>query len=207
MSQAPVRPQAKRIGIFGGAFDPPHMGHVGLAKTALTQLQLDELRVIPTGQAWHKTRSLTSAEHRLAMTRLTFGDMPRVVVDTRELQRQGPSYTADTLAELGAEYPGAQLYLVVGEDQAHALPTWHRWEEVAQLAIICVAGRADFAGASGQFDALKERIPTLIHLKMPPVPLSATHVRQLVAGHENVAPLVFDSVARYIDRHHLYLSA
>ena len=117
---------AARLGMFGGAFDPPHMAHRVLAQAAVDQLRLDELRVFPTGQAWHKERTLTPAQHRLAMAQLAFEDLPKVVVDARELQRAGATYTIDTLRELSAEHPGAELFLVMGEDQAAAFTTWRR---------------------------------------------------------------------------------
>lgn len=199
-----MEPVVLRMGVFGGAFDPPHRGHVALAQTALQQLQLDVLHAIPTGQAWHKSRDLTAGEHRLAMTRLAFEGIDRVQVDAREIARSGPSYTVDTLTELQAAYPQAQLYLLVGEDQAQALPTWHRWQALVRLAIICVAARADHTGATGQFDALKSLLPDLRILKMPPLAISATDIRRRLAHHENVIPLVFEPVARYIDHHHLY---
>ncbi|MBK7006772.1 MAG: nicotinate (nicotinamide) nucleotide adenylyltransferase [Burkholderiales bacterium] len=199
-----MEPVVLRVGVFGGAFDPPHRGHVALAQTALQQLQLDVLHAIPTGQAWHKSRDLTAGEHRLAMTRLAFEGIDRVQVDAREIARSGPSYTVDTLTELQAAYPQAQLYLLVGEDQAQALPTWHRWQALVRLAIICVAARADHTGATGQFDALKSLLPDLRILKMPPLAISATDIRRRLAHHENVIPLVFEPVARYIDHHHLY---
>ena len=198
---------ALRVGVFGGAFDPPHRGHVSLAQAALEQLQLDVLHAIPTGQAWHKTRDLTASVHRLAMTRLAFEGVDRVRVDAREIARNGPSYTVDTLTELQAAYPQAQLYLLVGEDQAKALPTWHRWQGIVQLAIICVAARADCTGAIGQFDALNSLLPDMRILKMPPLAISATDIRRRLAHHENVAPLVFEPVARYIDHYHLYQAA
>lgn len=194
----------RRIGVFGGAFDPPHQGHFALAKTAIEQLQLDELRIIPTGQAWHKARTLTSAEHRLAMARLAFADLPRAVLDPREMQRAGASYTADTLQELCAEFPGARMFLILGQDQAQALSTWHRWEEIPQLAIICVATRAGFTGDSVHLDNLPGPLPEFFPLEMPSVPLSATDIRRSVANHQNVTPLVIEPVARYIEQHHLY---
>ena len=197
----------RRIGVFGGAFDPPHRGHVALAQTAIEQLQLDELRILPTGQAWHKTAVLSSAEHRVAMVQLAFGANDRVVVDGRETHRDGPTYTVDTLAELKAEDPKAQLFLIIGEDQARSLKSWHRWQELADFAIICVAARGDLTGATGTFDALSAQLPTPVSLKMPLTPVSATEIRQKVASGQDIAPLVFDSVARYIAQHHLYQSA
>lgn len=143
----------RRIGIFGGAFDPPHNAHVALAEAALAQLDLDELHVIPTGQAWHKSRALTPKEDRLAMTRLAFGGLQgTVVVDSREVLRDGPTYTLDTLHELQREQPGAQLVLIMGADQASALPTWHGWQDILGIAIVSVAYRALSTGSTARFD-------------------------------------------------------
>lgn len=195
-----------RLGMLGGAFDPPHRAHFALAQAALDQLQLDQLRIIPTGQAWYKARVLTSAEHRLAMCELGFAGLGRTVIDPRETQRAGATYTLDTLSELRREYPAAQLFLVLGEDQARAFTTWHRWEAIAKLAIICVAARADESGATGGFSTESAPTPPFQRLELPLLPLSATDIRQRVASHKSVSPLVFDSVARYIEQHHLYLT-
>jgi nicotinate-nucleotide adenylyltransferase len=197
----------RRIGVFGGAFDPPHLGHYALAHTAIAQLQLDCLHIVPTGTALHKTRTLSSAEHRLAMTALAFGDLPQVRIDPRETQRVGPSFTVDTLTELSQENPQAQLYLILGADQAQALPTWHRWRELFQLAIICIAGRADHSGAAGTFSLKSVHFERCIQLAMPGVPLSATQIRQKLGRRQSISALVNDSVARYIASHHLYLVA
>jgi nicotinate-nucleotide adenylyltransferase len=195
------------VGVFGGAFDPPHIAHSALAQAALEQLQLDELRIVPTGEAWHKNRSLTPAIHRLEMARLAFAAMDRVVVDPRETLRIGPSYTVDTLAELHGEMPRVKLFLVIGQDQAAALPTWHRWREIADLATICVAARAGFAGARGTFDALNLGISPLQTIELPPMDVSATDIRERLANRQAVVPLVFEPVARYIAHHHLYQTA
>ncbi len=197
----------RRIGIFGGSFDPPHVAHVALARTAIEQLRLDVLFVIPTGQAWHKSRPLTSAPHRLEMAQLAFAELDSVVVDPRETLRTGPSYTIDTLLELRTEFPQAQFFLLVGEDQAVALESWHRFSEIPQFATICVAARAHSARASGTFDSLAGKIPGLQLLKMPPQEVSATEIRSRLAQHQSIAPLVFEPVARYIAQHHLYRSA
>jgi len=202
----------RRVGLYGGAFDPPHRTHVALARAALKQLQLDVLHVVPTGQAWHKQRSLTAAEHRLAMCRLAFADLPHTLVDARETQRSGPSYTLDTVQELQAQYPQAQIYLLMGEDQAHALPQWHRAGELVRAAIICVASRPD-AEDSGQTAAKAGALPDLLPglvlqtLQLPPSPLNATEIRARAAQGQSVSALVFASVARYIDQYHLYPSA
>jgi nicotinate-nucleotide adenylyltransferase len=193
-----------RIGVFGGAFDPPHAAHHALAQAALKSLALDQLRIVPTGQAWHKTRALTSPAHRLAMAQLAFADLPGVWVDPIEMERQGPSYTVDTLRALKQQFPQAELFLVMGADQARALTTWHEWQEVLRLAIICVAEREDLAGSSPPFVAPKAYESRFRRLLLPVMPVSATDIRDKIAKHGDIAPLVFESVARYIDHHHLY---
>ena len=198
-----LRPQ--RVGLFGGAFDPPHRTHVALAQAAIAQFHLDVLHVVPTGIAWHKQRALTAAQHRLEMCHLAFADVGRAVVDARETLRSGPTYTIDTLHELKTEYPDAQLYLIMGEDQAKALATWHRAEELRRTAIICVASRAEAISAEPLADvSLPLHGSPLQRLQLPPSPLNATEIRDLLARGQSVAPLVFESVARYIAQHHLY---
>ena len=196
-----------RLGVFGGAFDPPHAAHRALVQAALDQLQLDQLRVIPTGQAWHKTRVLSPAPDRLAMARLAFADLSRVVVDPRETLRSGPSYTIDTLRDLKAADAGAELYLIVGQDQALALPGWREWQEVVRLAIICVAARPDLTGSMCPFMAPVGLGLRCRQLSFPHLPVSATDIRQRIGRGQGVVPLVCNAVARYIADHHLYLPA
>jgi nicotinate-nucleotide adenylyltransferase len=205
-----VQQQPIRLGVFGGAFDPPHAAHVALVQAAVLQLGLDQVRVLPTGQAWHKPRSLSEASHRLAMARLAFEAVPEAVVDAREMLRQGPSYTVDTLRELKSEFPQAQLFLLIGDDQRRSLPAWHQIEEIARLAIICAAGRDaavqawsdSSADAPGAFPhSIDARIQTLT---MPLMPHSATDIRALVATDRNIQGLVPPAVERYIHEHHLY---
>ena len=197
----------RRIAVFGGAFDPPHAAHVALAQAALAELQLDQLRVIPTGQAWHKTRPLSPALHRLAMARLAFADLPKVMIDARETERAGPSYTVDTLRELQREQPGAELFLLLGADQARALPSWHAWQESVQTAIICVADRGDGADKQPRFSAPKLLESRFRQLPMPALPVSATEIRNQIATRQALGPLVLEPVARYIEHHHLYQTA
>jgi nicotinate-nucleotide adenylyltransferase len=199
----------QRLGVLGGAFDPPHLAHLALAQAAIAQLNLDELRVLPTGQAWHKTRTISAAEHRLAMTRLAFADVPKAVVDEREIRREGPTFTVHTLRELHAEFPDAELFLVLGEDQARAFSTWHEFEAIAQLAIICVAARAiltDAEATSGTPNpSSSDPMPQHFHpMKMPNMPVSATLIRARIADHQDIISLVSEPVARYIANHHLF---
>lgn len=197
----------KRLGVFGGAFDPPHLAHRALAQTAIAELKLDELRVLPTGQAWHKTRPLTPAQHRLAMVQLAFAELPGLVLDDREIRRAGPSYTLDTLRELQAENPKAELFLVMGQDQADALPSWRDWQEIVQLAIICVADRDGLTGKESKFVPPPEMAARFRKLHMPAMDISATGIRSRIATQQGIVPLVSASVASYIDHHHLYTTA
>ena len=211
--------QPKRVGVFGGAFDPPHNTHAALIELAIVQLRLDELRVIPTGQAWHKARPLSPAADRLAMAELAFSSIPHVVVDAREMHRTGPSYTVDTLLELRQEDPDAELVLLIGGDQARALPTWHRWLEILQVATICIAERADQTRATGTFDPLNHANTVkfgledlsdgspdarFLRLQMPLSPVSASDIRARVAARQSIDALVCEPVARYIVDHHLF---
>ncbi|MDI1342394.1 nicotinate (nicotinamide) nucleotide adenylyltransferase [Polaromonas sp.] len=198
------------MGIFGGAFDPPHLAHVALAQAATAQLALDALHIIPTGQAWHKTRTLSAPEHRLAMARLAFAGLDRVQVDDREVRRAGPSFTIDTLEALQAENPGAQLYLVIGNDQFAALKTWHRWQAVLEIAIICIANRAGSTSTGAGFDPENQAEHGVLTLQLPLMPVSATDIRRQISSGSTSppgwTPLVPEPVARYIERHHLYIS-
>ena len=192
-----------RLGVFGGAFDPPHVAHVALARAAVDQLRLDQLRIFPTGQAWHRSQALTAPEHRLALAQLAFGDLPRTVIDDRELRRPGPTYTIDTLRELKAEQPAAQLFLVMGEDQAVALTRWREWEAILQLAIICVAERPLAQLPPGAPSGLPAQAELRL-LRLPSMPESATEVRGRVVHGEGIGHLVPPGVASYIESHRLY---
>ena len=204
---------APRIGVFGGAFDPPHNAHVALAEAALAQLDLTELHVIPTGQAWHKSRTLTPKEDRLAMTRLAFAELKggKVVIDSREVLRDGPTYTLDTLHELQKEQPGAQLILIMGADQASALPSWHGWQAILGIAIVSVAYRALSTGGIARFDPnMLPNLPAGARfeaLELPAMNTSATEIRRRAVLGVDISSLVPPTVARYIDQHHLYRSA
>ena len=191
---------AARIGLFGGSFDPVHQAHVALARLALDELHLSELRWIPTGQPWHKARHVTPAAHREAMVRIAMGDEPRYVLERCELERAGPSYTLDTVRELQARGPAADWVLIVGQDQYAGLHTWHDWQELLTRVTLAVANRP---GVAPQID------PQVLRFRHTAVPLpmmdiSSTEIRRRVAAGEGIADLVPAEVARYIDQHRLY---
>jgi nicotinate-nucleotide adenylyltransferase len=214
-----------RIGILGGSFDPPHLAHVALAKLLCAALSLDTLRIIPAGQPWQKHHLQASSEDRLAMLRLAFAQMPmEVAIDTRELGRAGPSYSADTLAELRAELGAdACLVFLMGADQLLGLPSWHAFPEILDLANFAVAGRPGVDLDQARWPvALTENVwPRLVaaqDLVRPAgqvvlVPadlgdLSSSQVRELLrqAKHQKLSHLLPSAVLDYIRQRGLYLS-
>jgi nicotinate-nucleotide adenylyltransferase len=192
-----------RLGLFGGSFDPVHNAHRALAETALRELNLDRVLWIPAGQPWQKDRSLTDARHRQAMVQLTIGDEPRFVLDHRELDRQGPTYTLETVKELQAEHPGAQLFLLIGQDQYAGLHTWAGWQDLLQRVVLAVANRP------GALPDVRPEVLLRPHqvVPLPMLDISATDIRQRVARGEGIAHLVPPGVARYIEQQGLYRPA
>jgi len=190
----------QRLGIFGGSFDPVHNAHVALARVALAELKLDELIWVPVGQPWQKKRHLTPAADREAMVRLAIEGEPRFVLSRIELERNGPSYTIDTVRALKAERPDAQWYLVIGQDQYAGFHTWHGWQELLGLVTLAIADRPD---ANHSVDP-----QVLAHahaaVTLPKMDVSSTDIRERVTGGEGIVDLVPPAVARYIARHHLY---
>jgi nicotinate-nucleotide adenylyltransferase len=183
---------------------------VALAEAAIAQFDLDTLYVVPTGHAWHKSQALSAPAHRLAMARLAFEAIPHVRVDEREVQRPGPTFTIDTLLALQAENPGARIYLFIGADQFAAFRQWHRWQDILDVAIICIADRAQSTPVEALFEAYESRSSRFTLLNLPLMPVSATQIRQLAASGAatagEITRLVPEAVARYISLHQLYRS-
>lgn len=191
----------RRVGLFGGSFDPVHRAHGALAETALAQLRLDELRWIPTGQAWQKARSLSPAEHRLAMLRLAIAHEPRFVLDPIELERPGPSYMIDTVHALAQSPTQTRWVLLIGHDQYAALHTWHRWRELLDAVELAVAPRPLGAPLAVHPDVAAH--PHRV-VPLPPTELSSTGIRRRAAAGEDLTPWLHPAVARYIETHGLY---
>ena len=129
------------IGIFGGAFDPVHFGHLRTGFELLSTLHLERLHWVPTGEPRHRDSAIADAALRVQMLQAAVAGESRFVVDARELQRQGPSYSLDTLLEFRAEWPRSPLCLILGMDAFLGLPLWHRWQELTSLAHLVVAHR------------------------------------------------------------------
>lgn len=198
--------RARQVGWFGGSFDPVHRAHLALARAALEQLGLDEVRWVVAGQPWQKSgRRMAPAADRAAMVRLMVdgeGGDARFVLDDREITRAGPSYTLDSVREYWRERPDDALWLILGQDQLAGLTSWNGWEELVERMGLAVAARAqDEVKAPA---ALLERPHRLVKLTMPALQWSSTEVRQLAAEGADVRPVVGDEVAGYIARHRLY---
>ena len=197
MTLAPPR----RIGLFGGTFDPVHRAHVALAKTALEQLGLDELRWVPTGHSWQKPDAPAPAADREAMVRLAVEGEPRFRVDVRELRRGGPGYTLETVREMQGEQPGAAWFLVIGQDQYEGLHTWHDWPELLSRVTLAVAQRSGGRPAGAHPDVQRAARHVVA---LPMMDVSSTEVRARVAAGLAIDDLVPGAVARYMARHRLY---
>ena len=192
------------VGLFGGSFDPPHLAHLSLARTALQQLGLDELRWLPAGQPWQKAgRQLAAPLHRLAMVQALVAGEPRFVVDTTELERAGASYMIDTVEALQSRLPQRrEWFLVIGQDQYARLASWHRWQDLLKRLTLAVAARAGQAvSAAPEVAAVAHRV---VRLDMPALEISSTLLRERCLRGEDITPMVGDGVARYIAQHRLY---
>jgi nicotinate-nucleotide adenylyltransferase len=208
------------IGIFGGTFDPIHYGHLRSAIEVSELFHLRQVHLIPCAQPAHRAEPLSSAQQRADMVRLAVTDAPRLVCDTRELNRQGASYTLDTLKSLRTELADETLLLFVGADAFAGLSRWYCWRELFDYAHIVVLTRPDnaephIAGAEQAF--LQARLTThkidlqtqttglLYFQRVTALAISASHIRHLIAQGHSPRFLLPDAVLSYIYQHQLYL--
>lgn len=201
--------QSVRIGIMGGTFDPIHNGHLAIAKSAAEQLGLDRVLFMPAGNPHFKLdQRVTDAADRAQMVKRAIEDEPLFVLDMREVEREGVTYTADTLEEMIRQNPDVEMYFLLGTDSAQTLPKWRRAETVARLCKPVVLHRPGestqavknaFAASPIEFDAL--------FLDVPQVDVSSTELRQRLADGLDIDGMVPPAVAQYIETHSLYSSS
>jgi nicotinate-nucleotide adenylyltransferase len=195
-----------RLGILGGTFNPPHLGHLVCAQEAYVQLRLDQVMLIPARIPPHKpVDEEPGAEHRLELCRVAVAGDDRFVVSDLEVVREGPSYTVDTLEQLKSSAPDTELFFIVGGDVAAGLPQWHEPERVLSLATLAVAQRRGTP---------QESVNEALHglqggersqfFRMPRVGFSSTMVRDRVRAGQPIKYIVPDAVAAYINEHGLY---
>jgi len=198
------------IGVLGGTFDPIHDGHIIVADEARTRLNLVEVLFVPAGQPWLKMDSPISAtEHRLQMVHLAIANRPYLKLSRAEIERAGPSYTVDTIAELQAQYGTSdELFFILGCDNLAQL---HRWHEPARLIELCRLVSVPRPGYSlPDLKSLEALIPglsrRLILLDKPEVDIDATGIRERVVQGLSVRHLVPEKVDEYIKQHRLYVT-
>ena len=196
----------RRLGLLGGTFSPPHLGHLLLAESARQQLQLAQVLFLPAGQPPHKAdEPVIAAHHRLAMTRLAIAGNGAFALDTTDMSRPGPHYTVTLLPLLAEAFPDHELWLLLGGDSLRDLPTWHQPEAILAQAHLGVLPRP---GAEFSWSQLAKAVPGVrtatTLLDGPSIAISSTRIRGWAAAGRSLRYLVPDAVRAYIEREHLY---
>ena len=209
------------IGVLGGTFDPIHFGHLRLGEEAADHFGLARVHIIPAGDPYHRSPTVASAQHRLAMVAIAVRNNPRLIADGRELTRTGPSYTVDTLESLRAELGAAQpLVLLLGADAFIQMATWQRWQAIFALAHVCVAERpgysawraalpGDLREQLGQRNLQGACLPhqpagSILSFPLRPLDISASAIRALFREGMSARYLLPSEVVAYIKLHDLY---
>ena len=189
----------ERIGLFGGTFDPPHVGHLVTAVNVRHALNLDRVLLMVANNPWQKegSRAITSAEDRAALVEAAVSSVPGLEVGYDEIRRGGPSYTADTLGDLAARFPGAELFTIVGDDAAAGFPTWERFPEVLKLSTVIVVDRP------GAPVVLPTGIPW-VRVEVPRLEVSSTDLRARFSDGRPLDYLVTAPVMNEIQARGLY---
>lgn len=192
----------RKIGLLGGSFNPFHHAHLRLALTALSQLALDEVQLIPAGQPWQKEVSV-SAEHRLAMLELAIQGTSHLKINPIEIERTGPSYTIDTVKNLPVN---ADYYWLMGSDQLNNFCTWKEWQTILHYVQLVVVKRPHYEVNPPQelLDTLAKNHQSLIFLNFDEIDLSSTHIRNKLMRGESVETFIHPDVLHYIEQNNLY---
>lgn len=195
-----------RLGVLGGTFDPPHVGHLVLADRAREQLDLARILWVPAGDPWRKAgRALSAAEHRAAMVSLAIEGEPAFELSRAEIEREGPTYSVDTLRALHGQYPGAELVFLLGADALRDLPHWHEPAELIELARLGVAARGDDLMSTSDIEGLLPGLAEhVLWVDMPRLDISSTELRERAAAGKSLRYLVPHAVETYIRKQGLY---
>ncbi len=195
-----------RLGIFGGTFNPPHLGHLRLITEMTDKMKLDRVLIIPASVPPHKQApNLASGEDRLEMCRLNFDSDSRFIVCDTELRRVGKSYTYDTLCEIKAQYPDADLFLVTGSDMLASFDKWYRYHDILMMSTLCAASREDRFVPVIEEKFTPEECRKIKFIDIPVFPLSSTEIREKISNGEDTDGLLNEKVRDYIDEKRLYL--
>lgn len=203
------------IGIFGGTFDPVHYGHLRSAIEIKDIFGLDEVRLIPSAQPPHREQPHASVIMRTEMLRLAIENRPGLILDTRELDRQGASFMVDTLISLRHDFPEQPLLLIIGSDAFNQLTSWHQWQHLFDFAHLTVMTRPGFtlqppddffaARITNNKQELSEKSAGKLYFQpVTQLNISATKIREMIANHRNPAFLLPDSVVAFIKQYRLY---
>lgn len=191
-----------RLGVFGGSFDPVHFGHLFLAEYCREVCRLDRVIFMPAGQPPHKSKVLlTAAEHRLTMLRLAISGNPYFAISDLELNREGPSYTVDTVTALHKKHSDAELFLLMGADMLQDFPTWRAPQRICELASLAVVARDGLAKLDWgvlQGVTSQERQETFVSVAMPRMDISSTEIRDRVHDGRSIRYQTPEAVAAYI---------
>ncbi|KAB8127284.1 nicotinate-nucleotide adenylyltransferase [Gracilibacillus oryzae] len=185
----------QKIGLFGGTFDPPHLGHLIMAEAAYQTLQLDEVWFIPTYQPPHKDEAKSDGKIRLEMTKAAIKDHPAFRVNDMELTRRGKSYTIDTIHDLQKQYPAVQFYFIIGGDMVEYLPHWHKIDQLNKMV--------QFAGVNRPGYSIKTEY-NVEEVAMPLIDISSTMIRERAAKGQSIRYFTTDAVREIIEKSKLY---
>jgi nicotinate (nicotinamide) nucleotide adenylyltransferase len=195
-----------KILLFGGTFNPPHLGHIALLENCVRTIKPDEIRILPLGTPPHKAADSTSTEHRIAMCQVFCEILPNCIIDIRETIRPGKSYTADTVQELREKYPDDEFYLCIGSDMFLSFETWHNYEYLLKETILLVHLRDenDIEEVFQQQEKFLNMGIKIIFLQDNFINISSSEIRKMHQEGKNIEPLLHEYVYNYILKHNLY---
>ena len=193
----------RRLGILGGTFDPPHLGHLAAAIAVQTQVGLDEIVLMVANEPWQKVgdRQVTAAQVRWDMTDALVQGISGLRADDREIRRGGPTFTVDTLEEILSDQPDTEIFLIVGADTAERLETWHRASDVVGLSTIVIVNRDETTNTAPGF----LRDARVLNVTMNPVDVSSSAIREAISHGDSIDVMTSSSVVTIIRDHSLYV--